>query len=75
MNALSSMFRYMNRKSTEFLVVSLQRLPFYRGRFDKMAFGDPLLDSEATRKMRLPRTAYEADWPPMPMRRAKKQPE
>jgi len=74
MNAASRFFRYMNRKSNEMFVLSLQRLPFYRGQADKLAFKDDLLDSKAMKAARLPRTAYEADWPLMPMRRAKQQP-
>ena len=75
MSAASRFFRYMNRKSNEIFVLSLQRLPFYRGQADKLAFKDDLLDSKAMKAARLPRTAYEADWPPLRQPRAKPQPE
>ena len=73
MNALRTFGSYVNRKATELLVISLQRLPFYRGQADGTAFYDKLNDPKAVRSMRLSRTAYEADWPPLRKPRAQEQ--
>ena len=69
MNALYAVGRYINRWLIRALVIQLQRLPFYRGQADGLAFDDPL-DADAQRTARVPRTAYEAEWPPRPTVRA-----